>query len=143
MKTKSLFVLFGSKTVGQLFKLDDGRFEFEYEKSWLQEKNNFPLSLSMPVKEGRFNSRLTRSYFENLDDDHVKQFHMAGHSLHNDVRIDTHDHAPCWEVLELFTQATKKWPNVPTLLEWDDKIPEWQELMNELDRVKSCHAGAL
>ncbi len=84
-----------------------------------------------------------QSYFANLNQDHVRQFHMAGHSVHEDLRIDTHDHAPCQEVLDLYHQATRIWPNVPTLLEWDDNIPDWPQLMAELDHVKKYYEGDL
>lgn len=64
--TKNLFVFFDQKLMGRLHRLDDGRFEFQYEDSWLQSKSSFPISLALPLQAGRFSSRLTRSYFENL-----------------------------------------------------------------------------
>lgn len=64
--TKILFILFNQELVGKLYRLDDGRLEFEYEDSWLENKKHFPISLALPLQKGRFPSRATRSYFENL-----------------------------------------------------------------------------
>jgi uncharacterized protein (UPF0276 family) len=77
------------------------------------------------------------NYFEWLRPDDVCQFHIAGHSIVNHLRIDTHDHSPSVEALQLLALARQRWPKVPVLLEWDDKIPSWPELVNELDRVMS------
>ncbi|MCX6116189.1 MAG: DUF692 family protein [Proteobacteria bacterium] len=77
------------------------------------------------------------AYFELLRPEDVMQFHIAGHSYSDGLRIDTHDHSPCVEAIALLSKARERWPEVPVLLEWDDKIPTWDELVRELDLVLS------
>lgn len=68
-------------------------------------------------------------YLETIPSESVAQFHLAGHSVETEVRIDTHDHPVCDEVWDLYGAASQRWPQVPTLLEWDDKIPEFPEML--------------
>ncbi len=68
-------------------------------------------------------------YLSTIPIDAVAQFHLAGHSVNPEVRIDTHDHPICDEVWSLYAYATQRWPNVPTLIEWDDHIPDFPDLM--------------
>lgn len=73
----------------------------------------------------------------------VKQFHLAGHSQEGGVRIDTHDHPVLDEVWALYRAAVRLFPKVPTLLEWDDKLPALSELLGELDKARVHKAEAL
>ena len=68
------------------------------------------------------------NYLERIPSGAVAQFHLAGHTVRDDVLIDTHDHDICAEVWELYHLAAKRWPLAPTLIEWDDKIPEFSKL---------------
>src|SRR5260370_42213282 len=61
----------------------------------------------------------------------VGQFHLAGHSDKGTHLLDTHD-APVPEaVWELFRSAVRRFGRVSTLVEWDDRIPELDELRAE------------
>ena len=66
----------------------------------------------------------------------VGEIHLAGHSTKEiaqgqSVRVDTHDHAACQEVWDLYGLAVQRFGVVPTLLEWDAQIPELSFLMSE------------
>jgi uncharacterized protein (UPF0276 family) len=76
-------------------------------------------------------------YFLELPHDSVKQFHLAGHSVQNGILIDTHDHPVPEGVWDLYKKALGIWPKVPTLLEWDEKIPEFEVLMSELEKARA------
>lgn len=75
-------------------------------------------------------------YLATLSPEHVGQFHVAGHTVYPDIRIDTHDHHVPEEVWHLYRLAVLKFPHVPTLLEWDDKIPEVAVLLQEVSRAR-------
>jgi uncharacterized protein (UPF0276 family) len=73
----------------------------------------------------------------------VKQMHLAGHSQGKNCLIDTHDGPVCNEVWQLYETAIKLFPAVPTLIEWDDKIPEFSRLEQEAENAKKIWVGAL
>jgi uncharacterized protein (UPF0276 family) len=56
------------------------------------------------------------------------QFHLAGHSDHGSYLLDTHDHPIRAEVWALYEHAVRRFGRVPTLIEWDDNIPEFEVL---------------
>jgi len=66
--------------------------------------------------------RNPQDYIEALPRDAVQQFHLAGHSGQSGTLIDTHDAPVAQGVWDLYRKAVRKWPMVPTLIEWDAKI---------------------
>lgn len=76
-------------------------------------------------------------YFFGLPRAAVKQFHLAGHSSQDGILIDTHDNPVPDGVWELYKKALKLWPQVPTLMEWDENIPEFETLMAELEKARN------
>ncbi len=75
--------------------------------------------------------------------DRIMQFHLAGHQDNGDYLIDTHDHAVCDGVWDLYQQALIQFGPVPTMIEWDDKIPPLKELLSELDKARGIASGVL
>lgn len=85
--------------------------------------------------------------------EHVREVHLSGHSATNDERgapllIDTHDTPVLDPVWVLYGDVVRKTGAVPTLIEWDDKLPSWAVLKGEaqqaqaiMDRL-SVHAAA-
>jgi uncharacterized protein (UPF0276 family) len=67
-------------------------------------------------------------YIDSVPVDRVMQFHLAGHSDHGDYLLDTHDHEIRPEVWALYEHAVGRFGSVPTLIEWDDNIPEFEVL---------------
>ena len=63
----------------------------------------------------------------------VRQFHLAGHLHKGSHIIDTHDHPIVPDVWDLYAAAVKLFPGVPTMIERDDNIPPYDELLAELD----------
>jgi len=80
-----------------------------------------------------------KKYLQNIDFSRVKEIHLAGHSIENidgqEIRIDTHSTKICNEVLQLYKNFLKK--NIPTLIEWDEEIPEFSVLFDEMQKVKN------
>lgn len=75
-------------------------------------------------------------YLEGIPVHRVRQFHLAGHKLCGDYIIDTHD-APLIEaVWSLYAAAVRRFGKVATMIERDDNIPAFAELVSELQRAK-------
>ena len=80
---------------------------------------------------------------------HVGEIHLAGHAEQSDdegdlLLIDSHDGPVADAVWKLFEIVVARCGPIPTLIEWDSKIPDWPILKAEataaqviLDR---CHA---
>lgn len=82
-------------------------------------------------------------YLETLPRDCVGYFHLAGHSVRGNLRIDTHDAHPCEEVWDVYRAAVRRFERAPTLVEWDDNYPPYEELEGILRRAKAIRAEAL
>jgi uncharacterized protein (UPF0276 family) len=73
---------------------------------------------------------------------HVGEIHLAGYTPEVDEKgrpllIDTHDRPVDAIVWDLFAHAVDKLGPVPTLIEWDAKVPEWPRLKAEADRAEA------
>lgn len=70
-------------------------------------------------------------YVRNVPQHRVGQIHIAGHTRYEDVILDTHDHPvpdPVWAV---YAEAIRLTGKTATLLEWDDRVPSFDEVHNE------------
>jgi uncharacterized protein (UPF0276 family) len=74
--------------------------------------------------------------------DCVRQMHLAGYSEENGFLIDTHDHPVSDPVWALYAEAVRRFGPVPTLIEWDDHIPEFERLQAEARRAEEVLAHA-
>ncbi|MGH8218875.1 MAG: MNIO family bufferin maturase [Steroidobacteraceae bacterium] len=81
-------------------------------------------------------------YIERFPMPHVREVHLAGHSRDADdsgraLLIDSHDREVDEVVWSLHEQALARLGPVPTLIEWDARVPEWAELAREALRADS------
>jgi uncharacterized protein (UPF0276 family) len=80
------------------------------------------------------------AYLAGLPVDRVWQLHLAGHSDHGAYLLDSHDEpvpAPVWA---LYRSVVRRFGEVPSLVEWDDHIPELEVLVAERDRAAAVAA---
>jgi uncharacterized protein len=70
-------------------------------------------------------------YLNNIPHHRVGQIHIAGHSKFEKYILDTHDHPVLDPVWKLYAHAIKLVENTATLLEWDDRIPSFDEVHHE------------
>jgi uncharacterized protein (UPF0276 family) len=91
-----------------------------------------------------YNHRLdAKAYIDALPMDKVVQIHLSGHSNYGTHIIDTHDDHVVDEVWALYKYATHKAGRIiNTMVEWDDKIPEWDMLYAELNKAKLAATDA-
>lgn len=76
------------------------------------------------------------TYLNAVPVDRVGQFHLAGYSDKGTHLIDTHDHPVSDPVWELYRQALRRFGDVPTLIEWDDRLPDFPRLAEEAARAE-------
>lgn len=74
-------------------------------------------------------------FITSIPGNRVREIHLAGHSAMGEVLIDTHDAKVSDEVWELYKKTIELVGQKPTLIEWDDKIPEFQELEEEAHKA--------
>jgi len=82
-------------------------------------------------------------YLAGIPAPRVGQIHLAGHSDKGTHLLDTHDARVIPEVWRLYADAVRRFGRVSTLVEWDDRIPEFDELVAEADRARAIEADAL
>jgi hypothetical protein len=70
-------------------------------------------------------------YLDNIPHHRVGQIHIAGHSKFEKYILDTHDHPVLDPVWKLYFHAVELVGNAATLLEWDDRIPTFDEVHRE------------
>lgn len=76
-------------------------------------------------------------YLNGIPIDRVRQFHLAGHENCGKHIIDTHNQPVIDPVWDLYAKAVQRFGRVSTMIERDDNIPEFPELMAELERAKA------
>ena len=85
----------------------------------------------------------THAFIDQIPVERVVQFHLAGYSEGEVGLIDTHDHAVCDEVWQLYARALKRFGSVSTMIERDDNIPPLSELVEELAMARDIAAKTL
>jgi uncharacterized protein (UPF0276 family) len=71
------------------------------------------------------------TYVNAVPAERVAQIHIAGHSRYEKYILDTHDHPVIDPVWALYARAIERCGPTATLLEWDDKIPSFDEVHAE------------
>ena len=70
-------------------------------------------------------------YLNSVPAERVAQIHIAGHSKYQKYILDTHDHPVIDPVWALYARAIEMAGPTATLLEWDDRIPSFNEVHRE------------
>jgi hypothetical protein len=70
-------------------------------------------------------------YVNSVPAHRVAQIHIAGHSRFRKYILDTHDHPVIDPVWKLYERAIQRVGRTATLLEWDDRIPSFDEVHGE------------
>lgn len=83
-----------------------------------------------------------RAFFDDVPWQRVAYVHMAGHLTRADgLRHDTHDRAVDDDVWGLYAEAWRRGGPFPTLLEWDDQLPPFDDAVSELQRAITARGG--
>jgi uncharacterized protein (UPF0276 family) len=81
------------------------------------------------------------AYLHALPPQRIVQMHLAGHTDHGTHLVDTHDGPVADPVWELYDTAVRLTGEVSTLVEWDDRLPPFPDLLAEAGRAR-VRAGA-
>jgi uncharacterized protein len=76
------------------------------------------------------------AYVDNVIAERVTQIHLAGHTDVGRCLLDTHDHPVSDSVWQLYAKLIERVGPTATLLEWDDRMPSFDELHNEALKAK-------
>ena len=76
-----------------------------------------------------------KEYINILPMHKVKQIHMAGFTLKENFLIDTHSRPVDENVLNIYTDLIKKNGYIPTCIEWDQELPNFDVILKEIDRL--------
>jgi len=76
------------------------------------------------------------AYLDGLPPGRIGQIHLAGHQDRGTHLLDTHDGPVIEAVWRLYRAAVERFGRVPTLVEWDDRIPPFPELRAEAERAR-------
>jgi len=79
----------------------------------------------------------TAKYIAGIPADRVVQIHLAGHENNGDHIIDTHDAPVVDPVWALYEKTIERLGPVPTMIERDDNIPPFAELVAELQTARA------
>lgn len=74
-------------------------------------------------------------YLRGIPVDRVGQFHLAGLQDKGKYLLDSHDGPVIDPVWALYRAAVARFGRVSTLIEWDDRIPEYEVLLGESRRA--------
>src|SRR6187455_515237 len=70
-------------------------------------------------------------YLDAVPSERVAQIHIAGHTKFERYLLDTHDHPVLDPVWKMYAHAIQRVGRTATLLEWDDRIPSFDEVHRE------------
>ncbi len=87
-----------------------------------------------------------RDYISAVGIEHVGEIHLAGHSQDDSVAeeillIDAHDREVAQQVWSLFEYTLALGGAQPSLIEWDNSVPEFEILMGEMQKADSTASG--
>lgn len=74
-------------------------------------------------------------YIDGLPASRVGQFHIAGHTVYPNYILDSHIGPVPQGVWQVFEYAIRKIGKRSSLLEWDEKIPDFNTLLNEASKM--------
>lgn len=76
----------------------------------------------------------------------VREMHLAGFDIADDLLIDTHGKRVAVPVWDLYRDALERFGPMPTLIEWDTDIPALAVLLEEANKAQTlleeCHAAS-
>ncbi|BCZ97922.1 TPA: DUF692 domain-containing protein [Legionella pneumophila] len=76
------------------------------------------------------------AYINSMPSGRVAQIHLAGHTNHGDYIIDTHNAPVIEPVWDLYEATIQRLGPVSTMIERDDNMPDFSELLSEINHAK-------
>lgn len=76
-------------------------------------------------------------YLNALPIERIRQIHLAGYEDRGTHLLDTHGHPVTEPVWDLYAKAVQRVGRIPTLIEWDNDVPELETLLAEAAKAGS------
>jgi len=98
--------------------------------------NNIAVN-SINFEDGNI-AKSVANYIDILPPNSVAQIHLAGCTDANegDLTIDDHARPVSDKVWQGYQQALQRFGAIPTLIEWDNDLPDWSVLIDEADKAR-------
>lgn len=77
-----------------------------------------------------------QEFLHNIDLNNVQEIHLGGYEDRKDYYFDSHSRPVSKAVWQGYQHIMRKIPSIPTLLEWDNDIPEFEIVQLELAKAK-------
>jgi len=89
--------------------------------------------------EGANIQHSVKNYINALPINSVAQIHLAGCSqaMPGELVIDDHAQPVSDDVWQGYQQALQRFGAIPTLIEWDNNLPEWSVLIQEAEKARN------
>lgn len=132
---RTLDVWFYGNKAGQLVQDDSGRLLFAYDADYLKSKQAWPLSVSMPLRPGEFEDRVTRPFFSGLlpeDLIRTKVAKLLGVSERNPFSLLEIIGGECAGAISLYPEGTPPHKENPD----DIQILDEKDLDNIFEHLK-------
>lgn len=76
------------------------------------------------------------TFIDAIQPKHVTQYHLGGYTDKGDYLLDAHNHAVSAPVWALFQKTLVTVGERPTLIEWDNDLPEFATLLHEKQQAE-------
>lgn len=67
----------------------------------------------------------------------VERIHLAGHAHRGDLLVDDHGGPVADAVMNLYEEVLRRCGPIETILEWDNRVPPLDILLDEADRIRA------
>jgi hypothetical protein len=75
------------------------------------------------------------TYIDGIPGERVWQLHLANHTQRDRYKFDSHLGPVPDEVWALYREVLRRWGPISSLIEWDEEVPEWDELRAQQRRA--------
>lgn len=76
-------------------------------------------------------------YLSKIPMQRVREIHLAGYEDRDSYLLDAHNNRVSPPVWELYEKVIREYPDIPTLIEWDNDIPSFAVLREEADAASA------
>jgi hypothetical protein len=82
-------------------------------------------------------------FIDTIRPEYVGQFHLAGHTHYETYILDSHIGPVPGGVWDLYRRALSRFGAIPSLVEWDEAVPDFATVVAESQRARSIEAEVL
>lgn len=111
--------------------------EWEFLRTVAEQADCFILLDLNNIYVSHYNHNFSiNDYLEHIPFERVREIHLAGYEDRVHYLLDAHNNPVSKEVWNIYRMVTKQHPTIPTLLEWDNDIPELKTLLKEANKAQ-------